>query len=157
MAKKLAAGGGRRKLTAREHQVLTEIARGRTNKQIADILSLSEKTVTMYVSHVLRKLEVGHAPRPSLKPWPGVFWQKHRWSGRRRVDRPLADTTPVARPFLPGLAGMALVRLGKACLAGPACSAVVVTEAPNLRQGCGGGTSSGWWMLMLDACFPSSF
>lgn len=43
-------------LTARESQILSLIADGMTNRQIADELSLAEKTVKNYVSGLLSKL-----------------------------------------------------------------------------------------------------
>jgi DNA-binding NarL/FixJ family response regulator len=43
-------------LTAREAEVLTELTRGRTNKQIAKTLSMSPKTVGNHVSSILTKL-----------------------------------------------------------------------------------------------------
>jgi len=43
-------------LTEREREVLTLIARGYTNKQIADTLYVSEKTARNHVSHILVKL-----------------------------------------------------------------------------------------------------
>src|SRR5216683_6839405 len=43
-------------LTEREREVLTLIARGYTNKQIADTLYVSEKTARNHVSHILEKL-----------------------------------------------------------------------------------------------------
>ena len=45
-------------LTARENQILTLLAEGRDNADIADELSLSLKTVRNYVSSILTKLEV---------------------------------------------------------------------------------------------------
>ncbi|HLH60762.1 MAG TPA: response regulator transcription factor [Ktedonobacteraceae bacterium] len=43
-------------LTEREREVLALIARGYTNKQIADTLYVSEKTARNHVSHILEKL-----------------------------------------------------------------------------------------------------
>jgi two-component system, NarL family, response regulator DevR len=43
-------------LTEREREVLALVARGYTNKQIAEALSMSEKTARNHVSHILEKL-----------------------------------------------------------------------------------------------------
>ncbi len=43
-------------LTAREREVLALVARGYTNKQIAEELFVSEKTARNHVSHILEKL-----------------------------------------------------------------------------------------------------
>jgi two-component system response regulator DevR len=43
-------------LTEREREVLALVARGYTNKQIAETLYLSEKTARNHVSHILEKL-----------------------------------------------------------------------------------------------------
>lgn len=43
-------------LTAREHDILTLLAKGETNKQIARALGLSGGTVRVYVSSILTKL-----------------------------------------------------------------------------------------------------
>ena len=43
-------------LTAREHQVLSLVVEGLSNKAVAQRLKLSEKTVKVYVSKVLDKL-----------------------------------------------------------------------------------------------------
>jgi DNA-binding NarL/FixJ family response regulator len=45
-------------LSPREHQVLLQIARGKTNKQIARELGLSEKTIDRHVSNLFGKLNV---------------------------------------------------------------------------------------------------
>jgi DNA-binding NarL/FixJ family response regulator len=54
------------RLTAREHEVLVEIARGRSNREIARALSLSEKTVKTHVSAVLTKLGVQDRTQAAL-------------------------------------------------------------------------------------------
>jgi NarL family two-component system response regulator LiaR len=43
-------------LSAREHEVLQLIATGRTNAEIADMLSIAPRTVTTHASHILNKL-----------------------------------------------------------------------------------------------------
>jgi DNA-binding NarL/FixJ family response regulator len=43
-------------LTAREAEVLNLLARGYTNREIAAVLVISVKTVSVHVSHILRKL-----------------------------------------------------------------------------------------------------
>ncbi|MGH8836099.1 MAG: helix-turn-helix transcriptional regulator, partial [Actinomycetes bacterium] len=45
-------------LTARENEVLALVARGYTNREIADAFTISVKTASVHVSHVLRKLGV---------------------------------------------------------------------------------------------------
>ena len=43
-------------LTRRETQILNYVAEGNSNKQIADILGISEQTIKSHVSAILRKL-----------------------------------------------------------------------------------------------------
>ena len=45
-------------LTRREHEVLLLVARGKTNRVIAQDLVVSEKTVASHVSHIFTKLGV---------------------------------------------------------------------------------------------------
>lgn len=45
-------------LTPREEEVLCEIARGASNKEIARTLDIAETTVKIHVQHILRKLEL---------------------------------------------------------------------------------------------------
>ncbi|MDT4974845.1 MAG: hypothetical protein QOG98_603 [Pseudonocardiales bacterium] len=53
-----AAPGGPAALTGREHEVLALLVEGRTNRQIASQLYISEKTVSVHVSNILAKLKV---------------------------------------------------------------------------------------------------
>jgi len=45
-------------LTEREQDVLREVAAGRTNRQIAEVLFMSPKTASVHVSNILTKLDV---------------------------------------------------------------------------------------------------
>ncbi|HLR19960.1 MAG TPA: response regulator transcription factor [Staphylococcus sp.] len=46
------------KLSKRESEVLAEMSKGKTNKEIAETLFVSEKTVKTHVSHIFNKLQV---------------------------------------------------------------------------------------------------
>ena len=60
-------------LTAREREVLRQIARGYTYKQVASRLSISVKTVETHVSAVLRKLQLSSR------------YELARWASDRRI------------------------------------------------------------------------
>jgi DNA-binding NarL/FixJ family response regulator len=45
-------------VSKREREVLELVAAGRTNRQIAEILYISDKTASVHVTHLLRKLGV---------------------------------------------------------------------------------------------------
>ena len=61
-----AALGGLGALTAREREVLAQIAEGRSNREIARLLHMSEKTVKTHVSSVLAKLGVADRTQAAL-------------------------------------------------------------------------------------------
>ena len=58
LALNLAAARKPAALTEREREILDEVAAGRSNKQIAWRLSLSERTIKSHLTHVYRKLGV---------------------------------------------------------------------------------------------------
>jgi len=68
-------------LTPREAEVLTLVARGYTNREIAAALVISVKTASVHVSHILRKLDapnrleaaaIAHRLAPRAAPPPGL-------------------------------------------------------------------------------------
>jgi DNA-binding NarL/FixJ family response regulator len=61
-----AAVSGFDALTAREREVLAQIAEGRSNREIARLLHMSEKTVKTHVSSVLGKLGVADRTQAAL-------------------------------------------------------------------------------------------
>jgi DNA-binding NarL/FixJ family response regulator len=54
------------RLTSREQEVLALIARGMTNRQIADALAISEKTVSVHVSNTLSKIGLASRTQAAL-------------------------------------------------------------------------------------------
>ena len=54
-------------LTGREREVVGRLAEGMSNKQIAQALGISVRTVTVHVSNVLRK--TGAASRTEVALW----------------------------------------------------------------------------------------
>jgi DNA-binding NarL/FixJ family response regulator len=77
LARESSSGGGKqtmlRELSDREIEVLQYVAAGQSNKEIADQLMISEKTVKAHLRSIFRKLEVGdraqavaHAMRKGL-------------------------------------------------------------------------------------------
>ncbi len=60
------AGAGLDALTRREREVLAELTRGRSNREIARALRVSEKTVKAHVSSVLAKLGVQDRTQAAL-------------------------------------------------------------------------------------------
>jgi DNA-binding NarL/FixJ family response regulator len=61
-----ASGSGLDALTSREREVLTELTHGRSNREVARALRISEKTVKAHVSSVLAKLGVQDRTQAAL-------------------------------------------------------------------------------------------
>jgi DNA-binding NarL/FixJ family response regulator len=53
-------------LSPREKQILEELASGQSNKEIAQLLNLSEKTVKHYMTNILQKLQVRNRVEAAL-------------------------------------------------------------------------------------------
>jgi non-specific serine/threonine protein kinase len=56
-------------LTAREREIARLVAVGRSNREIADALVITEGTVEVHVKHILTKL--GLRSRTQVAPWLG--------------------------------------------------------------------------------------
>ncbi|MDV2686335.1 response regulator transcription factor [Alkalihalophilus lindianensis] len=53
-------------LTKREKEVLVELTRGRSNKELAEVLHITEKTVKTHISNIFAKLELGDRTQAAL-------------------------------------------------------------------------------------------
>ena len=67
IASRLAARMARSNLTPREHQVLQLVAKGLTNKEIAERLVIADRTAEAHVTHLLAKL--GLRSRAQVAVW----------------------------------------------------------------------------------------
>ena len=97
-------------LTTQERKILALVAEGKTNKEIAAEVYLSDKTVKNYVSSILSKLNLARRAQAA------AFVAKHRTPGG-------ADAGPgsiVARRTSPGMAAWDRwpIRMGRSALAG---------------------------------------
>ena len=88
-------------LTGRERAVLVLVAEGRSNKEIADALVISERTARTHVSHVLRKLQLTSRTQAALV------------AVREGL---LPPQSPRTRSELPGLRGVASAAWATTCL-----------------------------------------
>lgn len=60
------ARGSKDELTEREQAVLKQLAHGRTNREIADALMVSEETVKTHVGNILAKLHLAHRTQAAI-------------------------------------------------------------------------------------------
>jgi two-component system, NarL family, nitrate/nitrite response regulator NarL len=60
------ASDGLPSLTKREEEILDGVAEGRTNKEIARVLDISEKTVKHYMTNIMHKLQVRNRVEAAL-------------------------------------------------------------------------------------------
>jgi DNA-binding CsgD family transcriptional regulator len=73
-----------RPLTAREFEVARHVADGLTNAQIAEELTLSPKTVSAHIEHILAKL--GATRRAEIAAWVALVAAGPRMSSRTAAD-----------------------------------------------------------------------
>lgn len=66
-AQLLQAGGHEDDLTRRELDVLHQLALGRSNKEIADALSISDETVKTHLGHIFAKLHVENRSQAAVQ------------------------------------------------------------------------------------------
>ena len=66
-------------LTEREHEILEQLAHGKTNKTIAKALGISNDTVKLHVSHILAKLHL------TSRVEAAVFAVEHRANSTRSM------------------------------------------------------------------------
>ena len=67
VAERLAGRMSGSDLTARELEVLEQIVRGRSNKEIAQVLGISEATVKSHINNVLSKLDAADRTQAATK------------------------------------------------------------------------------------------
>lgn len=67
---------GLNQLTEREHQILLLVARGRNNKQIADTLHLSVRTIKFHTGNIYSKLGVKSRSEAIVWAWEHVEVRK---------------------------------------------------------------------------------
>jgi two-component system, NarL family, response regulator LiaR len=53
-------------LTERENEVLRQLAHGRTNREIADLLVVTEETIKTHVGNILAKLQLAHRTQAAI-------------------------------------------------------------------------------------------
>ncbi len=61
-----------RELTVRETQIMAQLAKGLSNKQIGSALDLSEKTIKHYMTNILQKLQVNSRTAAALMAAAGA-------------------------------------------------------------------------------------
>jgi DNA-binding NarL/FixJ family response regulator len=53
-------------LTAREEEILRELANGSSNKEIANVLAISEHTVKIHLKNILKKLHMNNRTQAAI-------------------------------------------------------------------------------------------
>jgi DNA-binding NarL/FixJ family response regulator len=82
-------------LTHREEQIIREVANGLTNREVAEKLSLSEKTVKHYMTSVMQKLHVRNRVE-------AVTAIQHHWKNQQISRLKQRQVSPRSMPFTPG-------------------------------------------------------
>lgn len=63
-------------LTNRERQILTLIARGFTNREIANLLAISESTAENHIHHIYTKLQVSNRAQAVAYAFQNVLGER---------------------------------------------------------------------------------
>ncbi|MBR2656315.1 MAG: response regulator transcription factor [Loktanella sp.] len=72
----------RDRLTKRQYEILTELAKGQTNKEIARCLNISTNTVEAHVSSIIRKLNVDNRTQAALTARQTLMHNQHHESAK---------------------------------------------------------------------------
>ena len=112
-------------LSPREVEILDNIAKGMTNKQVAYALSISEQTVKNHMSSILRKLSVNDRTQAV------VYAMKQGWIRTPRIERSVATSARPRTSDRPRLRspGTSAVPATRHRSAGPAARAAAVRHA----------------------------
>ncbi len=68
-------------LTEREMDVLRQVAAGKNNREIAEVLSISEKTVKTHITNILSKLHLADRTQAAVYAWQEGFVRRNRPGG----------------------------------------------------------------------------
>jgi DNA-binding NarL/FixJ family response regulator len=80
-------------LSAREHQVLALLARGYTNREIAEELVITPSTVKVHVEHILAKLRVSDRTQAAVQAIElGYITAEHPHGQPRQASRTPAES-----------------------------------------------------------------
>jgi len=63
------------RFTEREEEVLQQLVQARSNREIADALSIQEQTVKSYVARLMRKVGVDNRIALSMQVAKGDWWR----------------------------------------------------------------------------------
>lgn len=122
-------------LSARELQVLELLAAGRTNGEIAEVLFISRKTVSVHVTHILARLGVSSRVVAAAIALRWASWtsrRARRWAATSRPGRPPARSCSQTSSGRPRSSRRSVILPGRICGPGttrPCAGCSMPTEA----------------------------